>query len=44
MLGQKYGLPSQKCGMYAYDSLMKEIKVEDPRAFANFVRMDAQQF
>ena len=23
---------------------MKEIKVEDPRALANFVRMNAQQF
>ena len=23
---------------------MKEIKVEDPRRFASFVRMDAQQF
>ena len=28
----------------AFHALMKEIKVEDPRAFANYVRMDAQQF
>ena len=28
----------------AFHALMKDIKMEDPRAFANFVRMDAQQF
>ena len=27
-----------------FENLMMEIKVEDPRGFANFVRMDAQQF
>ena len=27
----------------AFHALVKEIKVEDPRTFANFVRMDAQQ-
>ena len=26
----------------AFHALVKEIKVEDPRTFANFVRMDAQ--
>ena len=33
---------SQQFG--AFHALMKEIKVEDPRTFAKFVRMDAQQF
>ena len=28
----------------AFHALMKEIKVEDTRTFAKFVRMDAQQF
>ena len=28
----------------SFHAPMKEIKVEDPRTFANFVRMDAQQF
>ena len=28
----------------AFHALVKGIKVEDPRTFANFVRMDAQQF
>ena len=27
-----------------FHALMKEIKVEDPRTFAKFVRMDTQQF
>ena len=28
----------------AFHALMKEIKVEDPRTFGNFIRMDTQQF
>ena len=28
----------------AFHALVKDIKVEDPRTFPNFVRMDAQQF
>ena len=28
----------------AFQALVKEIKVEDPRTFINVVRMDAQQF
>ena len=31
----------QQCG--AFNALVKEIKVDDPRAFAILVRMDAQQ-
>ena len=27
-----------------FHALLKEIKVEDPRAFANFFRMDVHQF
>ena len=34
-LNQKFG---------TFHALMKEIKVEDPRAFTNFVRMDVHQF
>ena len=33
---------TQKFG--TFHALMKEIKVEDPRAFANFVQMDVHQF
>ena len=35
---------AQRWQFGAFHALVKEIKVEDPRTFANFVRMDAQQF
>ena len=28
----------------AFNALVRELEMEDPRAFANFVRMDIQQF